>query len=134
MVELYKTFMKKLLFKNILLLFVHLFVHLVLLNACVQQSILRGDWIANSNASPIQKQGLYDGCAHTALGRQSQTIMRDNSGVYMNPYYMDNSEYTGVWRDGFWTCYMGSANIGNPVLRAWNVIGFKGDTIAYKGN
>jgi hypothetical protein len=126
MVELYKKFMKKLFLKNILLL--------VVLNACVQQSILRNDWIENSNASPIQKQALYDGCAHTTLGRQAQTILRDNSGVYMNPYYMQNPEYTGVWRDGFWTCYMGAANIGNPMLRAWNVLGFKGDSIAYKGN
>jgi hypothetical protein len=52
----------------------------------------------------------------------------------MNPYYMQNSEYTGTWRDGLWMCYMALPSIDNPYLRGWNTLGFKGDSIAYKGN
>ena len=104
------------------------------ITGCVQQRLLRMDWIDESNATPVQKQALRDGCMYPNLQRQRSTLVRDVGGIVMNPYYMQNSEYTGTWRDGMWMCYMALPSIENPYLRGWNTLGFKGDSIAYKGN
>ena len=110
------------------------FFCLVLQNCAQQRMLGMADWIEQTNATPVQKQALYDGCSYPYMMRQRQTILRDVGGVNMNPYYMQNSEYTGNWRDGMWICYMGMPAVDNTYLRDWNILGFKGDSIAYKGN
>lgn len=105
-----------------------------LLFGCSSQDILGMRWIDETNATPMQKQGLRDGCMYAFQLRYNNTIVRDIGGVVINPYYSSEAGYRNLWRESMYLCSALGGSVSGEYLRNWNVIGFKGDTISYKGD
>ena len=89
-------------------------------------------WIAQSNASPVQKNGLWDGCQIAHTREITPTGIRHLARVSIDSAYVDDPTYKVAWRYGFYFCHVNRSAYNNPFLRGWNTIGFKGDSISYK--
>lgn len=90
-------------------------------------------FIDRTNASPLQKMGMWDGCMLANINETSPTSTRDSSELFIDGEMLSNPEYKSAYSFGMSYCYLGKSVIGNNYTRSdVNIMGFKGDSIAYK--
>ena len=90
--------------------------------------------IEKSNASEIQKKGLWEGCVAGHSAAPAPTAMRDISDLFIDETGISDGEYKNAFSYGFYYCMKARSSLtgGSYTRLGWNLIGFKGDKIAYK--
>ena len=90
-------------------------------------------WITQSNANPVQKSGWWDGCQIANTREIIPTSARHISRVSMDSAYVTDPSYATAWKFGYYQCHINRNAYLYSFLRGWNAIGFKGDSISFKG-
>ncbi len=86
-----------------------------------------------SNASDVEKRGLWDGCMIANTREWGPTSVRDLSNISIDADYASSGEYKNAFSFGFYYCHTGKQFFSaNYTRTSKNLIGFKGDKIAYK--
>jgi hypothetical protein len=90
-------------------------------------------FIEDSNASPLQKQALWDGCMFANNTEINPTPVRDISDISIDGESLNDPIYKNAFSYGFYYCVLSKTLFSKSYTRSgWNLIGFKGDKIAYK--
>ncbi len=97
------------------------------------REISHAAFIDRTNASPVQKMAMWDGCMLANVNETSPTSVRDSSDLYLDSTMLSDAEYKNAFAFGMYYCYLGKSVFTNNYTRSnVNIMGFKGDSIAYK--
>ncbi len=89
--------------------------------------------IEKSNASPLQKKAIWEGCMAANTREFGPTSIRDISVLFVDEEGASNPEYKNSYSYGFYYCHTTRGLFSTSYTRSgWNIFGFKGDKIAYK--
>ncbi len=108
---------------------------LMLMTSCwfPSREISNAAFIDRTNASPVQKMAMWDGCMLANVNETSPTSVRDSSDLYLDSDMLSSDEYKNAFSFGMSYCYLGKSVFTNNYTRSdVNIMGFKGDSIAYK--
>ena len=90
-------------------------------------------FIDDLNATPIQKRGMWDGCMLSNTMEAGPTSVRDTATLTIDSAMATNPEYKSAYSFGQYYCQNLRAIFGDNYTRSnVNIMGFKGDSIAYK--
>jgi hypothetical protein len=134
MVENRRVFRKNLFNQNMRTIFFWVGI-LMFLTSCwlPGRDFTQAKFIEESNASPVQKRAMWEGCMIANTRENAPTSVRDLAQVSIDGTMTSNGEYKAAYSYGFYYCHLARSMYSNSYTRSgWNVMGFKGDSIAYK--
>ena len=97
------------------------------------RDMTQATFIEQSNASPVQKRAMWEGCMIANARENAPTSVRDLAQVSIDGSMTASGEYKAAYSYGFYYCHTyKSLYSGSYTRSGWNMMGFKGDSIAYK--
>ena len=97
------------------------------------RDLSQATFIEKSNASPVQKRAMWEGCMMANSRENAPTSLRDLAEVSIDGEMTNSGEYKAAYSYGFYYCHLSKTMYGASYTRSgWNIMGFKGDSIAYK--
>ncbi len=134
MVENRRVFRKNLFNKSMRTIFFWVGI-LMFLTSCwlPGRDFTQATFIEKSNASPVQKRAMWEGCMIANTIEAAPTSVRDLAQVSLDGSMTNSGEYKAAYSYGFYFCAASKGIYGGSYTRSgWNLMGFKGDSISYK--
>ena len=97
------------------------------------RELTQAEFIQESNASPVQKRAMWEGCMAANTRENAPTSIRDLAEVSLDGDMASNGEYKTAFSYGYYYCHLYKSLYSRDYIgKGQNMIGFKGDNISYK--